>query len=68
MSKAFSEKIDKIFDVSFSSTFSVLSRFQALLSDGRVQKHYKKVLQKSRQKSKTDCFSIFFITILGVSR
>jgi hypothetical protein len=33
MSKTFPEKIDKDFDFSFSSTFSVLSRFRVFLSD-----------------------------------
>jgi hypothetical protein len=62
-----SQKIGKIFDVSFPRLFFVLLRFQVLLSDGnsktlqnnnRVETFYK--IQKNRQKSKTDFFSILF--------
>jgi hypothetical protein len=64
-----SQKIDKNFDVTFSSTFFVLSRFQVLLGDGSSQTlqktFYKKILSKSfykkiDQKSQTDFFSIFW--------
>ena len=77
MSKTFSKILTKIFDVSFSSTFFVLSRFRVFLSDGSsktLQKTFcKKIVSKSfykniDQKSKTDFFSICFITFLGVSR
>jgi hypothetical protein len=78
MSKTFPKISTKKFDVSFSSTFFVLSRFRVFLSDGSsktLQKtFYKKIVSKSfykkfDQKPKTDFFSIFFlITFLGVSR
>ena len=46
-----SQKIDKNFDVTFSSTFLVLSRFQVFLSDGSSQTlqktFYKKIVSKS---------------------
>jgi hypothetical protein len=49
-----SQKIDKNFDVTFSSTFFVSSRFQVLLSDGSSQtlqkKFYKKIVSKSFYK------------------
>jgi hypothetical protein len=49
-----SQKIDKNFDVTFSSTFFVLSRFQVLLSDGSSQTlqkmFYKKIVSKSFYK------------------
>jgi hypothetical protein len=69
-----SQKIDKNFDVSFSSTSFVLLRFQVLLGDGSskaLQKTFykknrvEKFLQKNRQKSKTDFFSIFFYHVFG---
>jgi hypothetical protein len=69
-----SQKIDKKFDVSSSSTFFVLSRFQVLLGDGSsktLQKtFYKKIVSKSfyeknDQKSQTDFFSIFFNHVFG---
>jgi hypothetical protein len=73
MSKTFSEKIDKNFDVSFSSALLVLSRFRVFLSDKR-KKRYKKrftkkscrkvFTKKSTKKSKTD-FSRFFNHVLG---
>jgi hypothetical protein len=50
MSKTFSEKIDKIFGVSFSSTFLLLSRSQVLLSDGSL-KILSKILPKTFYKS-----------------
>jgi hypothetical protein len=53
-----SQKIDKNFDVSFSSTFFVFLRFQVLLSDGSP---------KTQQKIQTPFFSIFLIAFLGVS-
>jgi hypothetical protein len=71
------QNFDNNFDVSFSSTFFVLSRFRVFFSDGSsktLQKtFYKKIVSKSfykknDQKSKTDFFSIFLITFLGVSR
>jgi hypothetical protein len=59
------------FDVSFSSTFFVLSHFRVFFSDGSsktLQKtFYKKIVSKGfykkidqKSKSKTDFFSIFF--------
>jgi hypothetical protein len=49
-----SQKIDKNFDVTFSSTFFVLSRFQVFLSDGSSQTlqktFYKKIVSKSFYK------------------
>jgi hypothetical protein len=65
-----SEKKKKI-DVSFSSTFFVLSRFRVFFSDGSsktLQKTFykrnrvEKFLQKFDQKSKTDFFSNFFLS------
>jgi hypothetical protein len=62
---------DKNFDVSFSSTFFVLSRFRVFFSDGSsetLQKRFtKKIVSKSfyekfDQKSKTDFFSTFFLS------
>jgi hypothetical protein len=80
MSKAFSEKIlrqqeiDKNFDVTSSSTFFVLSRFQVLLSDGSSQTlqktFYKNIASKSFYK-KIDknilnrFFSTFFYHVFG---
>jgi hypothetical protein len=66
----FPEKIDKIFDVRFSSTSVVLSRFRVFLSDGSsktLQKTFcKKVVSKSfskkiDKKSKT-VFSRFVLS------
>jgi hypothetical protein len=59
MSKTFPEKIDKKFDVSFSSAFFVLSRFWVFLSDvgsKALQKALrKKALQKGRvEQNETD--------------
>jgi hypothetical protein len=48
MSKTFSKKIDKNFDVSFSSTFFVLSRFRVFLSDGSSKTHKKTLYKKHR--------------------
>jgi hypothetical protein len=75
MSKAFPKTIARNFDVRFSSIFLVLSRFRVFLSDGssktqqqrlcktnRVEKNYKTI------DKKTDLFSRFVITSLGVSR
>ena len=71
-------KIDKSFDVSFSSAPFVLSRFRVFLSDvssKALQKTlYKKIASKSfykknEQKNPKPYFSrFFFITFLGVSR
>jgi hypothetical protein len=70
----FFRKNRQIFDVSFSSTFFVLSRFRAM----GVQKHYKKrftkkscrkVFTKYSTKNPKPTFSRFIlITFLGVSR
>jgi hypothetical protein len=66
-----SQKIDKNFDVSFSSTFFVLLRFQVLLSDGspktQQKTFYKKnrveiLLQKNRQKIQNPFFLDFFFS------
>jgi hypothetical protein len=79
MSKTFPKKIDKNFDVSFSSTFLVLSRFRVFLSDESsetLQKTFcnkrfaKNIVSKSfykkiDQKSKTDFFSILFYHVFG---
>jgi hypothetical protein len=43
-----SQKIDKNFDVSFSSTFFVLLRFQVLLSDGSPKTQQKTFYKKNR--------------------
>jgi hypothetical protein len=70
-----SQKIDKNFDVSFSSTFFLFYRvFRCFLAMG-VQKHNKKRLtkkscrklftKKSTNKSQTDVFSIFFYHVFG---
>jgi hypothetical protein len=69
-----SQKIDKNFDVSFSSTFLFYRVFRRFLAMG-VQKHYKKRLtkkscrklftKKSTRKSQTDFFSIFFYHVFG---
>jgi hypothetical protein len=69
MSKTFSKILTKIFDVSFSSTSFVLSRFRVF------QKHYKKrfakkivskgFYKKFDQKSKTDFSSKFFYHVFG---
>jgi hypothetical protein len=65
------------FDVSFSSTFFVLSRFRVFFFDGSSKALQKRFYKKNRvekfpqkidKKSKTDFFSICFITFLGVSR
>jgi hypothetical protein len=74
MSKTFSKKIDKNFDVRSSSTFFVLSRFRVFLSDRSsktLQKTFGKknrvenILQKFDQKSQTDFFSISFYHVFG---
>jgi hypothetical protein len=65
------QNFDKKFDVSFSPTFFVLSRFRVFFSDGSsktLQKtFYKKIVSKSfykkfDQKSKTDFFSNCFLS------
>jgi hypothetical protein len=69
----FFQHFDKNFDVSFSSTFFVLSRFRVFLSDGSskaLQKTFKKIVsisfyKKIDQKPKTDFFSIFFYHVFG---
>jgi hypothetical protein len=78
MSKTFSEISEKKFDVSFSSTFFVLSRFRVFLGDGSstaLQKTFykknrvEKFLQKIRPEIQNRLFLEFFvITFLGVSR
>jgi hypothetical protein len=72
------QSFDKKFDVSFSSTFFVLSRFRVFFSDGNsktLQKTFckknrvEKFLQKNRPKIQNRFFlKICFITFLGVSR
>jgi hypothetical protein len=74
----FSQNFDKNYDVSFSSTFFVLSHFRVFFSDGSsktLQKaFYKKnrverFLHKIRPKIQNRIFLDFFlITFLGVSR
>jgi hypothetical protein len=70
-------KFRQKFEVSFSSPFFVLSRFRVFFSDGSSktpQKTFcKKIVSKSfyrkfDQKSKTNFFSIFSLTFLGVPR
>jgi hypothetical protein len=51
MSKTFPEKIDKNFDIIFSSIFRVLSRFRVFLSHGSSKTLQKNVLQKIVSKS-----------------
>jgi hypothetical protein len=76
MSKTFPKKIDKDFDVSFSSTFFVLSRFRGFLSDGGLKTHKKtfckkhrveKFLQKIRPKiqNQNRFFLDFFNHVVG---
>jgi hypothetical protein len=74
----FSQNVDKNFDVSFSSTFFVLSRFRVFFRDGSsktLQKTFykknrvEKFLQQIRPEVQNRLFlEIFFITFLGVSR
>jgi hypothetical protein len=65
-----SQKIDKNFDVTFSWTSFVISRFQVFLSDGSSQtlqktfykkivskSFYKKIDKKIDKKIQTDCLS-----------
>jgi hypothetical protein len=70
----FFQKNRQNFDVSFSSTFFVLSRFRVFLSDGSskaLQKtlykrnRVEKFVQKNRLKSKTDFVSILFNHVFG---
>jgi hypothetical protein len=69
-----SQKIDKNLDVSFSSTFSVLLRFQVLLGDGSSKalpktfykkNRVEKFLQKNRQKIQNRFFLDFFYHVFG---
>jgi hypothetical protein len=72
------KNFDKNFDVSFSSTFFVLSRFRVFFSDGSSKTPQKtfyktnrveKFFTKNSTKNPKPTFSrIFFITFLGVSR
>jgi hypothetical protein len=72
MSKTFPKKVDKNFDVSFT-TFFVLSRFRVFLSDGSsktLQKtFYKKIVSKSFYKKSTknpkSILSRFFYLVFG---
>jgi hypothetical protein len=66
-----SQKIDKNFDVSFSSSFRGLSRlrvFRSEWSSNTLQKRFcknivpKSFYQKNRQTSKTDFLSISFLS------
>jgi hypothetical protein len=68
-SKAFFQNIDKNFDVSFSSTFFVLSLFRVFFSDGSSKtlqknvlrkKSCRKVFTKNSTKSPKPTFSRFF--------
>jgi hypothetical protein len=76
MSKNISKSFDKNFDVSFSSIFFCFIAFSGVsqrwefnntTKKNRVEKFLQKI-KKIDQKSKTDFFSIFFITFLGVCR
>jgi hypothetical protein len=66
-----SQKIDKNFDVSFSSTFSVLLRFQVLLGDGSsktLQKTFYKTNRVEKlffDKNPKPIFSRFFYHVFG---
>jgi hypothetical protein len=53
---------DKNFDVSFSSTFFVLSCFRVFFSDGSSKTLQKRFYKKFGQKSKTYFLSIFFLS------
>jgi hypothetical protein len=74
----FSQNFQQHFDVSFSSTSVVLSRFRVFFSDGSSKPLHKtfyrknrveKFLQKIRPKVQNRLFLEFFlITFLGVSR
>jgi hypothetical protein len=73
----FSQKNRQKFRCKFFLEFFVLSRFRVFLSDESsktLQKRFatkivsKSFYKKFDQKSKTDFFSICFITFLGVSR
>jgi hypothetical protein len=80
MSKTFSKISAKNFDVSFSSTFFVLSRFRVFLSDGSSKTLQKTFYKRNRVEKRNVCaknstknpkptFSrFFFIKFLGVSR
>jgi hypothetical protein len=74
MSKTFPKKIDKKIDVSFSSTFFVLSRFRVFFSDGSskaLQKTFckkyrvEKFLPKNRLKTQNRLFLDFFYHVFG---
>jgi hypothetical protein len=75
MSKTFSEKIDKNFNVSFPSTFFDFIAFSGVSQRGDLKnttkKHFtkkscRKVFpKKSTKKSKTDFFSILFNHVFG---
>jgi hypothetical protein len=69
-----SQKINKFFDISFSSTFFVLSRFGVFLGDGSSKALQKNVLQKNRvekffkkidQKIHNRLFLDFFNHVFG---
>jgi hypothetical protein len=75
MSKTFSKKVGKDFDVSLSSIFFVLSRFRVLLDGSsktlpkKMQKNRAEKFTKIRQKKQNRFFlDLFFITFLDVSR
>jgi hypothetical protein len=71
-----SQKIDKKFEVSFSSTFFVFLRLKVLLCDGSSKAQQKtvykkivsKIFYKKIDKNPKPIFLNFFITFLGVSR
>jgi hypothetical protein len=81
MSKTKTKNSDKNFDVSFPSTFFVLSRFRVFFSDGSSKAlvttkkrvfFNKKIVSKSfykkfdqKSKTKTDCFSVVFYRVFG---
>jgi hypothetical protein len=71
MSKTFSEKIDKSFDVSFSSISFVLSRFRLFLSDvssKTLHKTLKKCFEKLFQKKSTNNCFFYFLRDFSNSR
>jgi hypothetical protein len=73
MSKPFSEKIDKHFDASFSSTCSVLSRFRVFLSNVSSKTLQKTCCKKRRvetflQKNRQKFQGRIFLDVCYISR
>jgi hypothetical protein len=57
--KNFPQNFDKKFDVRFSSTFFVLSRFRVFFSDGSSKTQQKTFYKKIVSKSFYNCFDVF---------